>query len=193
MIGESIKEVDTVLTATEVFDIINQSEEEGGILKDEKFEDLYKNQTNQQSLSIVQDSLFFENCLLLKSQAPINEESKENKKIENLEHRLKTNAFDKNSSHSYLETMIRGTIRDVYKISDDTIQLQYKSGKNQDIEECIVSVDEKEVFSMARIYGLRNIQTLTRNIKKGICKYKYVEVMACPSGCLNGGKYLRNL
>ena len=49
-------------------------------------------------------------------------------------------------------------------------------------------IDGKEEFIAARVYGLRNIQTLTRNMKKGICKYKYVEVMACPSGCLNGGK-----
>lgn len=40
-------------------------------------------------------------------------------------------------------------------------------------------------FAMA--YGFRNIQTLIRKVKKGISPYDYVEVMACPSGCLNGG------
>ncbi|GFR40619.1 hypothetical protein Agub_g1200, partial [Astrephomene gubernaculifera] len=39
----------------------------------------------------------------------------------------------------------------------------------------------------ARVYGFRNIQTLLRQIKMGRCSYHYVEVMACPSGCLNGG------
>lgn len=39
----------------------------------------------------------------------------------------------------------------------------------------------------ASAYGFRNIQTLIHKIKKGICPYDYVEVMACPSGCINGG------
>ena len=36
-------------------------------------------------------------------------------------------------------------------------------------------------------YGFRNIQTLVQKLKRGVCEYDYVEVMACPSGCLNGG------
>ena len=39
----------------------------------------------------------------------------------------------------------------------------------------------------ARVYGFKNIQNLVRQIKTKRCKYQYVEIMACPSGCLNGG------
>ncbi|KAI8476839.1 MAG: iron hydrogenase [Monoraphidium minutum] len=39
----------------------------------------------------------------------------------------------------------------------------------------------------AAAYGFRNIQSLVRKIKLGRCDYDYVEVMACPGGCLNGG------
>jgi len=39
----------------------------------------------------------------------------------------------------------------------------------------------------AAVYGFRNIQTVVRQIKKGACEFDYVEVMACPGGCLNGG------
>jgi len=35
---------------------------------------------------------------------------------------------------------------------------------------------------------MTNNYNLIRNIKKGICKYHYVEIMACPGGCLSGGK-----
>ena len=40
-------------------------------------------------------------------------------------------------------------------------------------------------------YGFRNIQTLVQKLKRGVCAYDYVEVMACPSGCLNGGGQVR--
>ena len=39
----------------------------------------------------------------------------------------------------------------------------------------------------AAVYGFRNIQSVVRQMKKGACSYDYVEVMACPGGCLNGG------
>ena len=30
-----------------------------------------------------------------------------------------------------------------------------------------------------------------RKMKRRVCEYDYVEVMACPSGCLNGGGQLK--
>lgn len=42
-------------------------------------------------------------------------------------------------------------------------------------------------------YGFRNIQTLIRKVKKGISPYDFVEVMACPSGCLNGGGQAKSI
>ncbi|GIL96758.1 hypothetical protein Vretimale_2565, partial [Volvox reticuliferus] len=44
---------------------------------------------------------------------------------------------------------------------------------------------------VARVYGFRNIQTLLQQVKRGRCVYSYVEVMACPSGCLNGGGQIK--
>ena len=43
----------------------------------------------------------------------------------------------------------------------------------------------------ARVYGFKNIQNLMRQIKSKRCKYQYVEIMACPSGCNNGGGQLK--
>lgn len=39
--------------------------------------------------------------------------------------------------------------------------------------------------------GFRNIQNLVQKLKRGKSNYHYVEVMACPSGCLNGGAQIR--
>ena len=42
-------------------------------------------------------------------------------------------------------------------------------------------------MKFAQAYGFRNIQNVMRKIKQGKCDYDYVELMACPSGCTNGG------
>jgi hypothetical protein len=47
------------------------------------------------------------------------------------------------------------------------------------------------LLRFASAYGFRNIQSLVRQIRSGRCAYDYVEVMACPGGCLNGGGQLR--
>lgn len=52
--------------------------------------------------------------------------------------------------------------------------------------------DSKKTLRFAKIYGLRNIQNFIRNFKKNPNYYAYVEMMACPSGCLNGGGQIKN-
>ncbi|GMH37843.1 hypothetical protein BSKO_05727 [Bryopsis sp. KO-2023] len=59
--------------------------------------------------------------------------------------------------------------------------------RNADFKEIALEVDGSEGLRFALAYGFRNIQTLVRKVKRGISQYHYVEVMACPSGCLNGG------
>jgi len=41
------------------------------------------------------------------------------------------------------------------------------------------------------VYGFRNIQSVVQALKRGKCVYDFVEVMACPGGCLNGGGQLK--
>ena len=48
------------------------------------------------------------------------------------------------------------------------------------------------MLRFAAAYGFRNIQNLVQKLKRGRCLYHYVEVMACPSGCLNGGGQVRS-
>lgn len=44
-----------------------------------------------------------------------------------------------------------------------------------------------KVLTFASAYGFRHIQNIIRRLKTNRCEYDYVELMACPSGCLNGG------
>lgn len=93
--------------------------------------------------------------------------------------------------------------------------LSVHRGRNADVADYTVrSPDGRELFRAARYYGFRNIQNLVRRLKPakasritgavrkpagarrpGAAKagsepegdYAYVEVMACPGGCTNGG------
>ncbi|KAI0125562.1 iron only hydrogenase large subunit domain-containing protein [Xylariales sp. AK1849] len=80
-------------------------------------------------------------------------------------------------------------------------------GRNADVvEHNVVSADGRPLFKTARYYGFRNIQNLVRRLKparpsrmpggKPIggsrkLEYHYVEVMACPGGCTNGGGQIK--
>lgn len=49
----------------------------------------------------------------------------------------------------------------------------------------------KRVLRFAIVNGFRHIQNLVQKMKRSRCVYDFVEVMACPSGCINGGALLR--
>ena len=46
---------------------------------------------------------------------------------------------------------------------------------------------------MATCFGFKNIQNMLRKIKCSPSKYSYIEMMACPSACLNGGGQIQPL
>ncbi|KAF5851241.1 hypothetical protein GGP41_004056 [Bipolaris sorokiniana] len=85
-------------------------------------------------------------------------------------------------------------------------------GRNADVVEYSVVQGSETIIKAARFYGFRNIQNLVRRLKparasrlpggktgvsrkpggagaagEGVKDYAYVEVMACPGGCTNGG------
>jgi iron only hydrogenase large subunit-like protein len=83
-------------------------------------------------------------------------------------------------------------------------------GRNADVVEYALVRGPQTIIRAARFYGFRNIQNLVRRLKpakasrlpggktgtsrkpngtatEGVKDYAYVEVMACPGGCTNGG------
>lgn len=93
-------------------------------------------------------------------------------------------------------------------------QIQGARGRNADVMEyTVTSAAGEPLFKAARFYGFRNIQNLVRKLKPpkpsrmpggrpfgsarrpagkaGTLDYSYVEVMACPGGCTNGGGQIR--
>jgi len=90
----------------------------------------------------------------------------------------------------YLETIFRHAARVLFgKVVEGPLQM--KTLRNADFQEVFLEIDGKRVLNFASAYGFRNIQNLVRKVKLGKCEYHFVEIMACPSGCLNGGGQIK--
>lgn len=75
--------------------------------------------------------------------------------------------------------------------NEDVEHVEYKNLRNPDFREATLEKDGKILLKFAIANGFRNIQNLVQKLKRGKSNYHYVEVMACPSGCLNGGAQIR--
>lgn len=96
---------------------------------------------------------------------------------------------DSIESDGYISYMFRRIcLREGVEVLNNHIPLNH--GRNTDIRECALRLHDGHELQFAIYNGFRNIQGLVRKIKSNKCNYDYVEVMACPSGCLNGGGQL---
>lgn len=93
-------------------------------------------------------------------------------------------------SGGYLENVLRYACKHLFNHSID--EIQYETLKNQDFKEVNVKINDEIKLKFAFAYGFRNIQNIVQKLKKNSCSYHYIEIMACPSGCLNGGGQLRD-
>ncbi|KAK8921916.1 hypothetical protein KSP39_PZI019950 [Platanthera zijinensis] len=93
-------------------------------------------------------------------------------------------------SGGYAETIFRFAARTLF---DKTIEgpLQFRIMRNSDFQEVILQVEDKVVLKFAFCYGFRNLRNVVQKISKGNSEYHYLEIMACPSGCLNGGGQIK--
>ncbi|XP_041317999.1 cytosolic iron-sulfur assembly component 3 [Pyrgilauda ruficollis] len=92
-------------------------------------------------------------------------------------------------SGGFLEHIFSHAARELFGIHGASIH--YKPLKNKDFQEVTLERDGEVLLHFALAYGFRNIQNLVQKLKRGKCPYHYVEVMACPSGCLNGGGQIK--
>lgn len=111
--------------------------------------------------------------------------------------RLLTNVDDKGlfygvsgGSGGYAETIFRYAAKNLF---DRNIEgpLQFRVIRNSDFQEVVLEVDGKVVLKFALCYGFRNLRNVVQKISKGKSDYHFLEIMACPSGCLNGGGQIK--
>ncbi len=95
-----------------------------------------------------------------------------------------TGEDDPVGSGGYLSHLVR-----YMSLSHELGRIPLKQGRNADIVECQLNNGQNHT-NFAIINGFRNIQGLVRKMKLNKCHYHFVEVMACPSGCVNGGGQL---
>lgn len=94
------------------------------------------------------------------------------------------------SSGGYAETVFRFAAKILFGREVDN-PLKFNIIKNSDFQEVSLEVEGKTVLKFALCYGFRNLQNVVRKIKMGKCDYHFLEIMACPSGCLNGGGQIK--
>eukprot|EP00069_Balaena_mysticetus_P016053 bmy_01892T0 len=92
-------------------------------------------------------------------------------------------------SGGYLEHVFRYAAQELFGIH--VTEVTYRPLRNKDLQEVTLEREGRVLLHFAAAYGFRNIQNLVQKLKRGRCPYHYVEVMACPSGCLNGGGQLK--
>ncbi|KAJ4367295.1 Cytosolic Fe-S cluster assembly factor nar1 [Neocucurbitaria cava] len=108
-------------------------------------------------------------------------------------------------------------ILQTYQARNPGSTISISRGRNADVVEYSLVRGGETIFKAARFYGFRNIQNLVRRLKparasrlpggktgvsrrpngasaavgEGVKEYAYVEVMACPGGCTNGGGQIK--
>ncbi|XP_054716273.1 cytosolic iron-sulfur assembly component 3-like isoform X2 [Uloborus diversus] len=74
---------------------------------------------------------------------------------------------------------------------EEVVNMEYKTLRNQDLKEIVLEKNGEVLLRFAIANGFRNIQNIVQKLKRGKSTYHFVEVMACPSGCINGGAQVR--
>ncbi|KAI8936568.1 Cytosolic Fe-S cluster assembly factor nar1 [Plenodomus lindquistii] len=116
------------------------------------------------------------------------------------------------SSGGYLYHILQ-----TYQTRNPGSTINVSRGRNADVVEYSIMQGSQTIIRAARFYGFRNIQNLVRRLKpakvsrlpggktgvvrrpggatasagEGVKDYAYVEVMACPGGCTNGGGQIK--
>ncbi|PRQ28231.1 putative Iron hydrogenase [Rosa chinensis] len=94
------------------------------------------------------------------------------------------------SSGGYAETIFQYAAKVIFGREIEG-PVDFRTIKNSDFQEVTLEVEGKTVLKFALCYGFRNLQNVVRKIKIGKCDYHFLEIMACPSGCLNGGGQIK--
>ena len=106
------------------------------------------------------------------------------------------------ASGGYTEYLFKYAAEKLFQLNLWNQPMQYKEGRNPDLAEIDIKnyISEDQVansvitnLKFSRAYGFRNIQSILLKMKRGTCDYDLVEIMACPSGCSNGGGQLKTL
>ena len=167
--GDSVNETDCVLTTTEVVELLEKKcnvVDEAGV----------------RSLPSAKIDSMFASWSSSRRDDMMDVEEGENEE----ENVLLPPAFAATSG-GYLEYVFRKAARDLYGVDLSGKDLEYKTLTNADMREVELKIDGEVKLKFLLAYGFRNVQNVSRALKRDPNKWDFIEMMACPSGCANGG------
>lgn len=114
-------------------------------------------------------------------------------------------SHEKSESDGYMNYVVKYAAKELF--NKDLDVLEYKVLRHSDMQEVLIYDDhessnnadgsnkssngnmeaKKPLLRFAFAYGFRKLQDVARKFKRKQLPYDYIEVMACPTGCLNGG------
>lgn len=89
------------------------------------------------------------------------------------------------TSGGVMEAALRSAAFLITGKNSDNIEYTEIRG-NRDIKESTLKIGDLEL-NVAVVNGIGNVETMIKKINEGEKKYHFIEVMACPGGCINGG------
>uniref|UniRef100_A0A8C8YMS2 Nuclear prelamin A recognition factor n=1 Tax=Prolemur simus TaxID=1328070 RepID=A0A8C8YMS2_PROSS len=95
----------------------------------------------------------------------------------------KVTRHDGASSDGHLAQVFRHAAKELF--NEDVEEVTYRA-RRCDFQEVTLEKNGEVLLRFAAAYGFRNIQNMILKLKKGALPYHFVEVLACPGGCLNG-------
>lgn len=117
-------------------------------------------------------------------------------KVINGEHKISVSPNDRvisGSSGGYLDYVFHYCVKRLVGSSKSCSQsLHYKEVKHRHFKIAELIHGENVLLRFALAYGFRNIKTVVQQIERQQCTFDFVEIMACPDGCLNGGAQVRS-
>lgn len=82
------------------------------------------------------------------------------------------------------EAVLRYAVEKVAGVSPSNCEFRHVRGE-EGIREATVELGG-ETLRMAVVHGLANARKVADRVKRGDCAYDFIEVMACPGGCVGG-------
>lgn len=89
------------------------------------------------------------------------------------------------TSGGVMEAALRTALQVITGKSVENIKFEDVEGM-KGIKKAIIKLDKK-LLKVAIAHGLGNAQIIMDEIKNGISDYDFIEIMACPGGCIMGG------
>uniref|UniRef100_A0A6M2DW78 Putative nuclear architecture related protein n=1 Tax=Xenopsylla cheopis TaxID=163159 RepID=A0A6M2DW78_XENCH len=94
-------------------------------------------------------------------------------------------AYEGSNSGGYANFIFKHVAKYLFNIED--AKPVFTNIRNSDFKEATLKVNDEIILRFAIANGFKNIQNIMQKMKRKKVQYDFIEIMACPSGCLNGG------